>query len=281
MRDRRKNSEILVLCELQRQNKMACGAKRPCVPNHFCKRLRTWVWFSLLEIVDLSTAVIRLHNRVHSFSRCDDNMFRAGHRHLPNFAQFRCSFRQFSFSKFCFLQISVCSANCLPFAIFAKVCLFKRRQIEWNRDFGRQLSRARSAGTAKKRELPAKCRAFLTCIAQIQEQTQREIQVQIQSQILQLSREKSLECKRGKSRSLSRCIAPFLGIQFIASTNVNRNTNTRSAFFYFLSASTAKSEISPLSLKWMPQHFLAMIIIIINLISEKIRVRRWRVWGNR
>ena len=93
MTDRRKNSEILVLCELQRQNKMACGAKRPCVPNHFCKRLRTWVWFSLLEIVDLSTAVIRLYNRVHSFSRCDDNMFRAAHRHLPNFAQFRCSFR--------------------------------------------------------------------------------------------------------------------------------------------------------------------------------------------
>ena len=192
-----------------------------------------WEWPELLEIVDLSTAVIRLHNRVHSFSRCDDNMFRAAPHHLPNFAQFRCSFRQFSFSKFCFLQISVCSANCLPFAIFAKVCLFKRRQIEWNRDFGRQLSRARSAGTAKKRELPAKCRAFLTCIAQIQEQTQREIQVQIQSQILQLSREKSLECKRGKSRSLSRCIAPFLVIQFIASTNINRNTNTRGTFFIF------------------------------------------------
>ena len=119
-----------------------------------------WEWLELLEIVDLSTAVIRLYNRVHSFSRCDDNMFRAAHRHLPNFAQFRCSFRQFSFSKFCFLQISVCSANCLPFAIFAKVCLFKRRQIEWNRDFGRQLSRARSAGTAKKRELAAKCRTF-------------------------------------------------------------------------------------------------------------------------
>ena len=86
---------------------------------------------------------------------------------------------------------------------------------------------------------------------------------------------KAWSAKGEKAGACRAVLHPFSEFSFYCTHKCKQKYKYKKCIF--LSASTAKSEISPLSLKWMPQHFLAMIIIIINLISEKIRVRRWRV----